>query len=185
VTLTRTVTKGPRSAALMLVGHTLLEGLLLIGFAFGLQELLRNLHVARMLSGVGGLFLVWMGWGLLRGAVAGTISPNATAGQPEPRVGPVLSGAVVSLANQYWTLWWATIGAKLAADGIAIGPLGVAAFFIGHELADVSWYGLVILATSRGHRLLADRPYRAIIGTCALFLLYLGARFLLVSFDVL
>ena len=40
VTITRTVTKGPRSAALMLVGHALLEGLLLIGFAFGLQEVL-------------------------------------------------------------------------------------------------------------------------------------------------
>ena len=35
VTITRTVTKGPRSAALMLVGHALLEGLLLVGFAFG------------------------------------------------------------------------------------------------------------------------------------------------------
>jgi len=81
VTITRTVTKGPRSAALMLVGHALLEGLLLVGFAFGLQEILRNLHVARMLSGVGGIFLVWMGWGLLRGAIAGTISPNATPGR--------------------------------------------------------------------------------------------------------
>lgn len=185
VTISRTVTKGPRSAALMLVGHALLEGLLLVGFAFGLQEILSNLHVARVLSGVGGLFLVWMGWGLLRGALAGTISPNATPGQPEPRFGPVLSGAAVSLANPYWTLWWATIGVKLAADGLAIGPLGVAAFFIGHELADVSWYGLVILATSRGRKLLADRPYRVIIGACAVFLLYLGARFVLVSLDVL
>jgi len=61
----------------------------------------------------------------------------------------------------------------------------VAAFFIGHELADVSWYGLVILATSRGRTLLADRPYRIIIGACALFLLYLGARFVLSSLDFL
>lgn len=181
VTITRTVTKGPRSAALMLVGHALLEGLLLVGFAFGLQELLRNLHVANVLSGVGGAFLIWMGLGLLRGAIAGTISPAAAADQPEPRLGPVMSGAAVSLANPYWTLWWATIGVKLAADGLAIGPLGVAAFFIGHELADVTWYGLVILATSRGRRLLADRPYRIIIGACALFLLYLGARFALTS----
>ncbi len=185
VTITRTVTKGPRSAALMLVGHALLEGLLLVGFAFGLQEILTNLHVARVLAGVGGAFLVWMGWGLLKGAIAGTISPNPTAGQPEPRFGPVMSGAAVSLANPYWTLWWATIGVKLAADGLAIGPLGVAAFFIGHELADVSWYGLVIFATSRGRKLLAEKPYRIIIGACAVFLLYLGARFMLSSLDVL
>lgn len=185
VTITRTVTRGPASAALMLVGHAALEGLLLVGFAFGLQELLRNPHVGNVLAAVGGVFLLWMGWGLLRGAARGTISAGASEARPEPRFGPVLHGAAVSLSNPYWTLWWATIGVKLAADGIAIGPLGVAAFFIGHELADVAWYGLVIIATARGRRLLADRPYRIIIGLCALFLLYLGARFALDGIGVL
>lgn len=181
VTITRTVTRGPRSAALMLVGHALLEGLLLIGFAFGLQDILRNLHVARVLSGVGGVFLVWMGWSLIRGAIAGTVSPTAGEPQPEPRLGAILHGATVSLSNPYWTLWWVTIGIKLAADGLALGPLGIACFFIGHELADVTWYGLVIAATARGKQLLTDRPYRLLIGACALFLLYLGARFFLNS----
>jgi threonine/homoserine/homoserine lactone efflux protein len=185
VTIARTVTRGPRSAALMLVGHALLEGLLLVGFAFGLQEILQNLHVMRVLAGVGGVFLAWMGWGLLRGAIAGTISPNSGPAQPEPKMGAILHGATVSLSNPYWTLWWITIGIKLAADGLALGPLGVACFFLGHELADVTWYGLVIAATARGKRLLTDRPYRLLIGACSLFLLYLGARFFLGSLDVI
>jgi len=185
VTITRTVTRGPRSAALMLVGHALLEGLMLVGFAFGLQEILASPHVHTVLSAVGGVFLVWMGSGLLRGAVAGTIRVGSDEKRPESRMGPVLHGAAVSLSNPYWTLWWATIGVKLAADGLAIGPLGVAAFFIGHQLADVTWYGLVIAATARGERVLGDRPYRMIIGACALFLLYLGVRFVLVSLGVL
>lgn len=184
VTITRTVTRGPRSAALMLVGHALLEGLLLVGFAFGLQEILQNLHVARVLSGIGGVFLAWMGWGLLRGAIAGTISPSAGPAQPESKLGPILHGATVSLSNPYWTLWWATIGIKLASDGLALGPLGIACFFLGHQLADVAWYGLVIAATARGRRLLSDRPYRLIIGACAVFLLYLGARFFLGALDL-
>lgn len=179
VTITRTVTRGARSAALMLVGHALLEGLLLVGFAFGLQELLRNPHVSNLLAVVGGFFLVWMGWGLLRGAIAGTISATGDEAPVESQMGPVLHGAAVSLSSPYWALWWATIGVKLAADGLAIGPFGVLAFFIGHELADVAWYGLVIAATSRGRRLLSDVPYRLIIGACAVFLLYLGARFFL------
>lgn len=185
VTITRTVTRGPRSAALMLVGHALLEGLLLVGFAFGLQELLQNLHVSRAISGVGGVFLVWMGASLLRGAVAGTIRPGAGPPQPEPRLGSILHGATVSLSNPYWTLWWATIGIKLAADGLALGPLGIACFFLGHELADVAWYGLVIAATARGKQLLTDRPYRLLIGSCALFLLYLGTRFFLGALGLL
>ncbi|MDZ4167826.1 MAG: LysE family transporter [Coriobacteriia bacterium] len=179
VTITRTLTHGRLSAALMLVGHAALEGLLLVGFAFGLQRVLTSPNVARLLALAGGAVLLWMGWTLLRGALAGTISPEGDSPRAESKMGPILHGAAVSLSNPYWTLWWATIGVKLAADGLAIGPLGIAAFFLGHQLADVSWYGLVIFATHRGRTLLADRPYRVIIGVCALALLYLGARFAL------
>ncbi|MBN2840384.1 MAG: LysE family transporter, partial [Coriobacteriia bacterium] len=177
VTITRTMTRGPVSAALMLVGHALLEGALLVGFAFGLQTVLRLPAVATALALVGGAILIWMGQDLLRGAARGSIMPGADTAAPESRLGPILQGITVSLSNPYWTLWWATIGVKLASDGLAIGPLGVVAFFIGHELADIAWYGFVITAVSRGRGLLAERPYRLVIGACAVFLLYLGARF--------
>lgn len=185
VTITRTATRGPMSAALMLVGHAALEGLLLVGFAFGLQAILTDLHVSRVLSVVGGVFLIWMAWRILRGAIAGTLSVQVSEPAHESRFGPVLHGAAVSLSNPYWTLWWATIGVKLASDGLAIGPIGVAAFFLGHQLADVSWYALVIFATHRGMRLMTDRTYRVIMGACAIFLLYLGARFSLGGLDLI
>jgi len=177
VTITRTMTRGPLSAALMLVGHALLEGALLVGFAFGLQTVLRLPAVATALALIGGAILVWMGQDLLRGALRGRIMPGTDTAAPESRLGPIMQGITVSLSNPYWTLWWATIGVKLASDGLAIGPLGVVAFFIGHELADIAWYGFVITAVSRGRGLLAERPYRVVIGVCAVFLLYLGVRF--------
>ncbi|MDZ4655803.1 MAG: LysE family transporter [Coriobacteriia bacterium] len=178
VTVTRTLRDGPLAAAMMLVGHAALEGLLLIGFAFGLQTLLARPVVTTALAVIGGVFLLWMGGGLLLGAARGTIAATAEADARPSRVGPVLHGAAVSLSNPYWTLWWATIGVKLAADGLAIGPLGIIAFFLGHQLADVAWYGFVITAASKGRHLLSNRVYRTLIGTCALFLLYLGVRFL-------
>ena len=179
VTITRTLTHGRLSAALMLVGHALLEGILLVGFAFGLQNVLRHPTVAAGLALVGGAILLWMGQDLLRGALSGAIVPAARPAAAESRFGPILQGVTVSLSNPYWTLWWATIGVKLASDGLAIGPIGVVAFFIGHELADVAWYGFVIAAVSRGRGLLAERPYRLAIGALAVFLLYLGTRFAL------
>ena len=186
VTIPRTMTRGPLSAALMLVGHALLEGALLVGFAFGLHHVLRYPVVATVLALAGGAILLWMGQDLLRGAIRGTIVPAAAETTlPEPRLGPVLQGITVSLSNPYWTLWWATIGVKLASDGLAIGPLGVVAFFIGHELADIAWYGFVIAAVSRGKGLLAERPYRIVIGALALFLVYLGARFVLDGVGIL
>jgi len=185
-TITRTLTHGRRSAALMLVGHALLEAVLLIGFAFGLAAFLKQDTVMTVLALVGGAILLWMGQDLLRGTIRGTINLQlAERPATDSRLGPVAQGAAVSISNPYWTLWWATIGVKLAADGLAIGPIGVAAFFIGHELADIVWYGVVIAAVSGGRSLLADRPYRIVLGVCAAFLLYLGGRFLLDGLGVI
>lgn len=178
MTITRTLRSGRLSAAMMLVGHAALEGALLVGFAFGLQNVLARPAVTTMLAFIGGAFLLWMGGGLLLGAARGTISADAGAQARESRVGPVMHGAAISVSNPYWTLWWATIGVKLAADGLAIGPVGVVAFFLGHQLADIAWYGFVITAVSKGRHLLSDRIYRTLIGGCAVFLLYLGLRFL-------
>lgn len=182
MTVTRTLRHGKLSAMLMLVGHAALEALLLIGFAFGLQHFLRQPSVARFLAFLGAAVLFWMGSGLLVGALRGTVVADLEhAEEPatQQRVGPVLHGALISLSNPYWTLWWATIGITLAIRGLEIGPVGVAAFFLGHQLADVSWYGVVVWAVSSGRRLLTPVVYRLVIGGLATFLLYMGVRFLL------
>ncbi len=188
VTVARTMQRGPWSAALMLVGHALLEALLLIGFAFGLARWLRLPAVLAVLGLVGGAVLLWMGVGLLRGALSGSIAGDLETAEEaaahEHPAGAVAQGAIVSLSNPYWTLWWATIGVKLAADGLAIGPIGVVAFFIGHELADIAWYGFVIYAVHAGKGLLSPRLYRSVIGVLAVFLLYLAARFMLAPLGV-
>lgn len=179
VTITRTLRNGRISALLMLVGHALLEGALLVGFAFGLQRLLTRPAVGTVLAIAGGAVLLWMGSSLLKGAVTGSIVTDLETAEEPSRLGPVAQGALVSLSNPYWTLWWATIGVKLAADGVAIGPIGVVAFFLGHELADFVWYSFVIVTVSKGRDLLTPRVYRVVIGSLALFLLALGASFLL------
>jgi threonine/homoserine/homoserine lactone efflux protein len=181
VTIARTMRHGPFSAALLLVGHALLEVVLLVGFAFGLQYFLRLPPVTIVLALAGGTVLLGMGYVLLSGAVRGTIADDLEAtedGAMSPsHLGAVTQGAMVSLSNPYWTLWWATIGVKLAADGLAIGPVGVLAFLMGHLAADASWYLFVITAVHRGKRLLTPRTYCVIMGILGALLLYMGLRF--------
>lgn len=185
VTIARTMRSGPTSAALMLVGHALLEAALLIGFAFGLQNFLMRPTVSSFLAVAGGAVLLWMAWGLGRGAYTGSIvrdleTAEHVSGEPaDSHGGAIAQGAIVSLSNPYWTLWWATIGVKLASDGLAIGPIGVLAFFLGHELADITWYAFVITAVARGKGLLTPTVYRVIMGVLAAALLYIGVRFML------
>jgi len=181
VTIARTMQRGAFSAMLLLVGHALLEATLLVGFAFGLQRVLKLPAVTVGLAVVGGGVLLWMGSALLRGATSGRIAADLEvvedAAMSRSAVGAISQGAIVSLSNPYWTLWWATIGVKLAADGLAIGPIGVLAFFIGHQLADISWYTFVIVVVSRGKHLLTPRSYCIIMGVLGGALLYMGARF--------
>ncbi len=181
LTISRTVRAGARSALLMLVGHALLEGALIAGFAFGLQAFLRQPVVLRGLSLAGGAFLLWMGVDLLRAAWSGAIAKELEVAESASRMDPVTEGALVSLSNPYWLLWWVTIGAALAAQGLAMGPAGVLAFYAGHELGDVVWYAFVIAAIAKGRHLLPPRVYRGIMGALALFLLVLGVRFALVG----
>ena len=185
VTIARTMRHGPGSAALMLVGHALLEAALLVGFAFGLQRFLASDPVTTALGFLGGVVLLWMGGGLLRGALSGSIAADLDAAEDPSRLGPIAHGALVSISNPYWTLWWATIGVKLAADGLAIGPMGVIAFFVGHQLADITWYAFVIGATAKGRDLLSPMVYRSIIGVLASALLLLGGRFIVLAWQAL
>jgi threonine/homoserine/homoserine lactone efflux protein len=180
VTVTRTLRHGRASALLMLVGHALLEAGLLVGFAFGLQAFLRRPAVTTGLALAGGAFLLWMGTGLLRSTTDGSLTLATPDGDASPpfRFGPVLHGAMISLSNPYWTLWWATAGLKLASDGLALGPIGVIAFFVGHEMADLAWYSTVVFTVASGRRFATDRAYRLIVAACATFLVYLGVQFL-------
>lgn len=179
VTIARTLREGRLAAMLMLVGHALLEAVLLIGFAFGLASILKLPNVAMVMSIVGGIVLLWMGGSLLLGAIRGTVVADLTAAENPSRVGPIAHGAIVSLSNPYWTLWWATIGITLAIKGLQFGPVGVLAFFVGHELADVAWYSVVIFTVAAGRHLLTDRVYRGVMAVLACFLLYLGVTFVL------
>lgn len=178
VAITETVRGGRRAAILLLVGHAILEAILLVGFAFGLQRFLRRADVSLALAVVGGGFLVWMGGALLRDIRRGRLSLDLTTDGAPLRFGPVFQGAAVSLSNPYWTMWWVTVGVKLASDALAVGWPAVVAFFVGHELADFAWYGLVIQAVHSGRGFLSDRVYRWVIGGCSAILVALGAAFI-------
>ena len=91
---------------------------------------------------------------------------------------PVASGIVVSLANPYWTIWWATIGLGYLVIGLRFGLVGVAVFFAGHILADLAWYTLVSVGIASGRGILPDRVYRGMLALCGVVLIGFGAWFL-------
>lgn len=177
VTIAESVRRGAQ-AILLIVGHALLELVLVIGFVFGLQYFLKNPYVISSLGLAGGVFLLWMGYGTLSGSLRGKLTLDTHQDATRPiKFGPVVEGVVVSLSNPYWTLWWATIGAKFIVDSLKHKALGVTSFYFGHILADFVWYGLIIGIIVSGRKLISDQIYRFVLAACGLFLIGLGGWF--------
>ena len=85
-----------------------------------------------------------MGYGMIREGWQGEISLDLEQGKEQrDGKGAFAAGVVATVANPYWLLWWATIGANFVALARQGGALGLVSFFSGHILADFLWYTLV------------------------------------------
>ena len=177
VTIAQALKRGHAAGPLVSLGHGLVEGSLVVGLALGLSQLFQLPLVAGLIGVLGGLLLVYMGATMIRtpapAALTSTIQ-SAPAG-----MGPVAAGLLASVSNPYWVLWWATVGAAYLLLAVRYGPLGIAAFYAGHFLADLGWLCAIGSAIAAGRKLLTPRIYRGILGVCGVFLLLLGTYFLI------
>ncbi|HZK18439.1 MAG TPA: LysE family transporter [Clostridia bacterium] len=181
VTITETVRRGFIAGPLLILGHGVLELALILALVFGLAAFLTLDIVGKLVALIGGAFLIWMGFGMARDVYRGRISLEIIRGDQRaggPRgMHPVLAGILVSLANPYWILWWATIGLGYITLSLKQGTAGVASFFGGHIMADLIWYSLISAAVVGGGRMLNVKVFRAVILVCGVFLVFLGGSF--------
>jgi len=178
-TISETAKRGFWAGPLIVLGHALLELLLLAALAAGLGYWLARPLVQGCLSVGGGLLLAILGMRMMATArdsvfQALTMSPDRRA----PLRGPVLAGILTSLANPFWILWWATVGLKLTSLALQHGLLGLGAFYSGHILADLVWYSLVAAAIAAGRRILPQPIYLMLFVLCGLSMACLGGYFL-------
>ncbi len=166
-TISESARRGSLTGPLLILGHSMLELLMVIALLLGLAPLLKSDAVFAAIALAGAVILFAMAAGMFRSLPDLRIDWN----ERQKRSGPLLSaGIILSLSNPYWTIWWATIGLGYLLSCRALGIAGVAAFFIGHIAGDFAWYSAVSVLVSKGRHLLSDRVYRGLIGACASFL---------------
>ncbi len=191
LTIREAARHGVRAGPLATLGHGAVELALVVALALGLSQLLdEDSAAAAAISVLGGLVLLAMGVALLRAApreAPPTVTPTrvmraagglAAGWSLRGGAGRVaLAGALVSLANPYWVIWWATVGAALTAESLSAGAAGPGAFFVGHILSDLVWLTLVASLVGSGRHRLGVRGYRLLLAGCGAFLLALGLLF--------
>ncbi|MBI3978688.1 MAG: LysE family transporter [Chloroflexi bacterium] len=175
VTAGETLRHGARVAVWMVLGHALMDLAAVLGLVGGLAGLATLPGMRGGVGLVGGAFLIWFGWLTVRAGWRGDLQVEVT---PTARRLPVVVGAVVSLLNPGWLIWWATIGASYVVWAMALGRLGVVSFYGAHILADFAWYGTVAVLLVTGRRFFSGPVHRSLVLACGAFLLILGAMFL-------
>lgn len=161
------------------LGHAVAELTIVAALSLGLRDLLAGSQLAIAIALAGGAFLIWMGVTTLRDA--SRYDPLATKGTEASRgawAALAWAGLGASLSNPYWFLWWVTVGAGYLVLSREHGPAGVASFYFGHILSDLSWNSLLSFAAASGGRRLPLRALRICLGATGVFLIGLGFYFL-------
>ncbi|WP_242847493.1 LysE family transporter [Syntrophomonas zehnderi] len=185
-TIVSTARYGFMAGPLIVLGHALLELALLIGLLAGFSTILLLPQVGQTVAVVGGSFLLYLGYSMLKDTVQGRlILPD---GQPDqassaPLRHPAVTGVLLSVSNPYWILWWATIGLSYLTIAWKSGKSGIISFYSGHILADLLWYSLIALIISTGSRWLNPLIYRLILIVSAVFLAVMGGYFIYSGFS--
>jgi threonine/homoserine/homoserine lactone efflux protein len=164
---------GPR----LILGHAILEAVLVAALALGIREIFQEKLVAGSIGVLGGVVLTWMGQHILRRR-RGLQLPREAPSGPVRGGGLVWQGALVSLSNPYWFVWWVTVGAGYTLWALEEGILGISSFYGGHILSDLGWYSLVSLIVATGRNMISDGVYRAVLAVCGLSLFGLGLYFI-------
>ena len=174
VTISESPSRGFMTGPLLIAGHAVLEGAMVVALLLGLAPFLVQDRVFVVIALAGSVILLWMAVGMFRSLSLLSLDFSESGKQ---RSNLVLAGIILSLANPYWFVWWATIGLGYILYCKGFGPVGVAVFFIGHITADLFWYAAVSTAIGRGRHLLSDKRYRVIIGICAGVLVFFAGVF--------
>lgn len=174
VTVSESTQRGAIAGPLMIMGHGILELVLVLALLSGLAPFLKRDDVFIAIALAGGCILFWMAISMFRSLPA--LRLDFSAEKPRPK-NLVMAGILMSLANPYWTIWWATIGLGYILHSMKFGVAGVIAFFIGHILADLAWYAFISFSVAKGRTFFSDKIYRRLIAVCAFFLVIFAGYF--------
>ena len=167
MTIGESARSGPWVGPKMIAGHAVLEVVLLVTIFFGLAPLFKQELFFIIIALLGGAIMIWMAQSMFRSLPQLEIK---TTEADAKTMNVYLAGILMSLANPYWIIWWATIGLGYVMHSQKLGFTGIVFFFVGHILGDLVWYSAISFAVGKGRKFFGNKTYRILVGTCAVFL---------------
>jgi len=163
-----------RSAGVWIsLGHGAVEVPLIVLLYLGASALFQADWTRITIGLAGGLFLLYMGLGLMRTKAA----LPASEGQNSTK-SSFITGVLMSIGNPYFLLWWATIGLGLVLGADRFGTLGIAAFIIVHWSCDLIWFTILSALSNKGVETFGAKLYQRVSVVCGAALILFGGLFI-------
>lgn len=169
-----TITKGFRdkyAGIFIALGHAIIELPLMALIYFGFAHFLASPEVKRIIGLIGGLMLIFMGIMLFR-----TMS-RVVGGSADLPYNSLTTGIMLTGANPYFFLWWATIGIALIYGAAEFGIYGLIIFALVHWACDLFWEQFISYTVFRTRHLWTLKVQKIVFGICALVLMGFGIWF--------
>jgi threonine/homoserine/homoserine lactone efflux protein len=172
-TISQSIKEGRWTGLKVIIGHAFVELFILALLYLGVSRLLTSNLFVDTVSILGGLFLFYMAYHLVKTPIH--FSETSTS-----KYGSVVGGVFFTAFNPSFPLWWATVGSRLLIEGFKkAGSVGAILVVSGHWVADFGWYLVVSFAVAYGSKKILTENWLTILrNILALFLLIIGGYFL-------
>lgn len=170
------------AGAFIAIGHSIVEIPLILLIYLGLSNYFQSFFLRVLVGFIGGVVLMYFGKDIfsLNRTRHSAQTPIYTYQAASPRQSTV-SGAITSMVNPYFLVWWMTVGAALVLRSSVFGLLGVALFAIVHLSCDLIWYVVVSLGVHHSGKLWGDRAQSLLMGISSILLFGFGVWFVVSS----
>lgn len=174
-----TIAKGyqeQKAGIFIALGHAVVELPLIALIYFGFSHFFMSSQVKSVVGLAGGSMLILMGLMVLR-----NIGKTQTEAVALP-YSALVTGIVLTGANPYFFLWWATIGMALVVTASSFGVFGLLVFAVVHWSCDLVWLQLISTSVFRTKHLWSEKVQRLVFGVCAVALMGFGVWFCVSAF---
>lgn len=166
--------RGFKAGPLMIVGHALAEMAMVVGIFLGISRIVKNAVVLQIISMLGALIMLYFGINMFLSIPRLSMKVKTLESKS---TNLILKGLTLSAGNPYWSIWWLTIGIGLLLSARNKGIFAIVTFFLGHIMADMSWYSIVSATVARGSNFIPMKIYKGMVILLGVFLILFGLYF--------
>ena len=132
--INQSLKKGMKAGYLAVIGHIILEIILIILIFLGLNKLLESTLATIIISFFGGAILLFLGISGIVNIIKNGIGVKIDTDTKENSDSRIITdGLLLSGSNPYFIIWWTSIGMVLLFEAYHLyGYVGVIVFAFGH-----------------------------------------------------